>query len=94
MKKLITAIKSIKIETTKKLLIFTDLLLAISVAFTFAGWFKGLEPSAIVQLDIGLIGLSATLHGFYVWKSKIENCAKYPNLTELIKSGVVSYNDL
>lgn len=86
--------KKAKIETTKKLLIFTDGLLSLSVITTFIGWFINKEPSSIVQLDVALIGLSATLHSFYIWKSKVENCNKYPNITKLIEMGAIKLNDI
>lgn len=81
-----------RIETTKKLLIFTDTLLILCVILTFIGWFKGYEPSSIVTLDISVIGLTTALHSFYIWKAKNENCQKNVDVNAFIAQyGVEAY---
>lgn len=81
-----------RIETTKKLLIFTDTLVTLSLIVTFIGWFKFLDVSSIVTLDISVIGLAATMHGFYIWKAKHENCQKNVDVNAFISQyGVEAY---
>lgn len=81
-----------RIETTKKLLIFVDVLLTISVVLTFVGWMKGFEPSSMVTLDISLVGLTTAMHSFYVWKAKHENCQKNVDVNAFIQQyGVEAY---
>ena len=81
-----------RMETTKKLLLFTDGLLLVCLAATFFGWFKMLEVSSIVTLDISVIGMSTALHGFYIWKAKHENCQKNVDVNAFIEQyGVDAY---
>lgn len=82
----------IKIETTKKLLLFTDTLLVLCLIVTFIGWFKLLDMSSVVTLDISVIGMSTALHSFYIWKAKHENCQKNIDVNSFIdKYGVDAY---
>lgn len=84
---------TIKIETTKKLLLFTDTLLVLCLITTFVGWFKMLDMSSIVTLDISVIGMSTALHSFYIWKAKHENCQKNIDVNSFIdKYGVEAYH--
>lgn len=66
-----------KIEASKKIVIFCDVLTACSVITTFIGWLAGYEPSGLDGIVTAVIALSAAAHSFYFWKAKAENLKKY-----------------
>ncbi len=68
-----------KIETSKKLLIFADVMsVAVMVISTVAVFYLQ-DTSPLEFLIPAVFGLTATSHGFYYWKAKNENIAKYGN---------------
>lgn len=81
-----------KMETTKKLLFFTDGLLIACIIASFVGWFNGFEVSSIVTLDISVIGMCTALHSFYIWKAKHENCQKNVDVNSFLSQyGIEAY---
>lgn len=65
-----------KLETSKVLLIFCDVLTSIiSVAILFA-LYRGMDLSGTEPLVGGAYGLTSVAHGFYYNKAKLENSIK------------------
>lgn len=79
--------KNLKTETSKWILRFCDFILVITLSVTFYGWLQGFDILAMSEIIKSLCALCATAHGFYFWKSKVENCRKYPDVMECILSG-------
>ena len=71
--------KNQKTETSKKLLLFSDILAVSVTAITVAAVFVLQDPSPLEFLIPAVFGLAATSHGFYYWKAKNENMAKHGN---------------
>ncbi len=66
-------------ETSKRLLKFSDCLaVAVTVISTVAVFYLK-DPTPLEYLIPAVFGLTATSHGFYYWKAKNENIAKYGN---------------
>lgn len=82
-----------KIESSKKIVLFCDILLSLSVIITFIALFLNIEISSATQIITALVGLSAAGHSFYFWKARTENMRKYPDIMKLIENGAVTYND-
>ena len=66
-----------KIETSKILLILTNITAGIVMVATLAAVFILRETSALAFLIPSVFGLTASVNGFYLWKAKNENLAKY-----------------
>ena len=66
-----------KTETSKKILRYCDILLALTVAATIISKYTGIDVSDLAQIVTALCGLSAAAHSFYYWKAKAENMRKY-----------------
>ena len=79
-----------KTETSKKLLIISDILTGIVAAIIAVFVFKDTTP--LMYLIPAAFGLSATSHGFYYWKAKAENLQKFGR-TDLIDGGDFENND-
>lgn len=69
--------KNRRIETSKKIVLFNDILMVICITTCFICKFVGLEISDMTEIIVAVIGLSAVGHGFYFWKAKAENLHKY-----------------
>lgn len=85
--------KQKKLESSKKILIFSDILLSLVVLFTFIALFLNIPVEGIVQLDVALIGLSTMAHSFYFWKAKCENIRKNPDISKLIEQGIIDLEE-
>lgn len=81
-------LKIFRTETSKWILRFCDGVLLATLIMIFIGWFQMLDVSYVVSLIQPLCGLCAAAHGFYFWKSKVENCRKYPDIMECLKNGI------
>ena len=68
--------KKKRIETSKKIVLYCDVMLSLAVIATFIALFMGLEVSSVVMLDGTLAGLVTAAHGFYYVKAKAENIIK------------------
>lgn len=68
--------KRCKIETSKKLLIFSDTMAAIVTFTVLIGWFKGLDLTGTEVIIGGIYAWVASAHGFYYNKAKFENGIK------------------
>lgn len=66
-----------RIETSKKILLFTDILAVVITIISVIAVFVLHDASPLSYLIPGIFGLTATSHGFYFWKAKAENIAKY-----------------
>lgn len=66
-----------KMETSKKILLFCDVMTAGSVIATLTALFMQIEVSGIAPVIESVVGLAAAAHGFYYWKAKAENMHKY-----------------
>lgn len=73
-----------RVETSKKILIFCDTIVTVSVAGAFIIALIGSDVMGISDIVVALIGLSAAAHSFYYWKAKAENLKKY-HLEDKIK---------
>lgn len=71
--------KKQKTETSKLLLLFSDILAVAVTAITVVAVFVLRETSPLEFLIPAVFGLTATSHGFYYWKAKNENIAKHGN---------------
>jgi hypothetical protein len=69
--------KKKRIETSKKIVLFNDILMVLCIAVCFICKFVGLDISDMTEIIVAVIGLSAVGHGFYFWKAKAENLHKY-----------------
>lgn len=68
-----------KIETSKKLLIYSDGLMTVVCIFAIIISFVCHDTSPFSYLIPAVAGLSTASHGFYYWKAKNENIQKYGN---------------
>ena len=66
-----------RIETSKKIVLFNDILMVVCIVTGFICKFVGIEISDMTEIVVSVIGLSAVGHGFYFWKAKAENLHKY-----------------
>lgn len=70
-------LKNLKnLEWSKKLLLFTEVLIIAVFVLTTIATFKGLVD-ALVALITGVFSLASIAFGFYYWKAKNENIRKY-----------------
>lgn len=65
-----------KIETSKKLLIFSDAMAVIVTFILFIGWFLDKDVNSMTPVVIGVYGWVTIAHGFYYNKAKAENIIK------------------
>ena len=72
--------KKKKTETSKILLIVSDILTGIVAATVIIAVFSLKDTSPLIYLIPAAFGLSATSHGFYYWKAKAENLQKFGRL--------------
>lgn len=64
-----------KLEFSKKLLVFTEILVMFVAAVSAIALFLGIsEP--LTALITGVFGLASMSFGFYFWKAKCENVKK------------------
>ena len=68
-----------KHETSKVLLLFSDILAVAVTVITTVAVFILKDSSPLSYLIPAVFGLAATSHGFYYWKAKNENIAKHGN---------------
>lgn len=68
-----------KKETSKELLKFTVAMVIIITIVTVIAVFVLGDAGPLEWLIGGIFGLASTAFGFYYWKAKNENCAKYGN---------------
>lgn len=66
-----------KMEMSKKLLIFSDIVVGIVIMGTFIAVFKFGDLSPLIYLIPGVFALASVAHGFYFWKAKCENLKKF-----------------
>ena len=69
-----------KIETSKILLIVSDVITGICTVAAIVAVFVIKDTTPLVYLIPAAYGLSATSHGFYYWKAKAENLQKLGRL--------------
>ncbi len=69
--------KKKKIETSKLLLIYSDMMSFAVTTVTIVAVFHSQNPEPLAYLIPAVFGLSATSHGFYYWKAKAENLNKW-----------------
>ena len=65
-----------KIETSKILLIVSDVMAAAVLIGTVVAVFVLQDATPLAYLIPAVFGLAATSHGFYYWKAKNENMIK------------------
>lgn len=68
-----------KVETSKKLLIFSVAMVMLITIVAVIAVFVLQDPGPLEFLIGGSFGLASTAFGFYYWKAKNENIAKYGN---------------
>ncbi len=68
-----------KKETSKQLLKFTVAMVIIITIVAVVAVFVLQDTGPLEFLIGGIFGLASTAFGFYYWKAKNENCAKYGN---------------
>lgn len=66
-----------KIETSKFLLLVSDLMAAITIVFTILAVFVLQDTSPLMYLIPAVFALASVSHGFYYWKAKAENLNKW-----------------
>lgn len=66
-----------KIETSKILLIVSDVMAAAVLIGTVVAVFVLQDATPLAYLIPAVFGLAATSHGFYYWKAKAENLNKW-----------------
>lgn len=66
-----------KKETSKILLIISDLMAAAVLIGTLVAVFVLGDTSPLAYLIPAAFGLATTSHGFYYWKAKAENMSKF-----------------
>lgn len=66
-------------ETSKQLLKFTVAMVIIITIVAVVAVFVLQDTGPLEFLIGGIFGLASTAFGFYYWKAKNENCAKYGN---------------
>ena len=71
--------RRLRAETSKVLLIFSDILAVAVMAITAVAVFVLKDSTPLEFLIPAVFGLTATSHGFYYWKAKNENIAKFGN---------------
>ena len=64
-------------ETSKRLLLFSDILAVTVTVISAVAVFVIGDTSPLEYLIPAVFGLAATSHGFYYWKAKNENIAKF-----------------
>lgn len=69
--------KKKKIETSKILLIVSDVMAAAVLIGTVVAVFVLQDATPLAYLIPAVFGLAATSHGFYYWKAKAENLSKW-----------------
>lgn len=72
-----------KVETSKRLLIFTVAMVIIITIVTVIAVFVIQDVTPLEFLIGGIFGLATTAFGFYYWKAKAENLAKYGRQDEI-----------
>lgn len=72
-----------KMETSKKLLIFAVAMVIIITIVTVIAVFVLQDATPLEFLIGGIFGLATTAFGFYYWKAKAENLAKYGRQDEI-----------
>lgn len=81
--------KKKRMEMSKILLIVSDMMVLVTLIFSFMAIFKMMDVSPLTYLIPGVFGLASVAHGFYFWKAKAENINKFkmsgqdPERTEL-----------
>ena len=66
-------------ETSKALLLFSDILAVAVTVISAVAVFVLKDAAPLEFLIPAVFGLTATSHGFYYWKAKNENIAKFGN---------------
>lgn len=74
---------AVRLEASKKIVIFCDVLTGMAVITTFIGWLAGYEPSGLDGIVTAVIALSGAAHSFYFWKAKAENLKKFGMLDKM-----------
>lgn len=74
------------VETSKKLLIISDILSGVCAAAALIAVFVLKDTSPFAYLIPAAFGLSATSHGFYYWKAKAENLQKFGRGNEITEN--------
>lgn len=69
--------KKKKIETSKLLLLISDLMAAVVLVSAIVAVFVLRDASPLMYLIPAVFGLAGTSHGFYYWKAKAENLNKW-----------------
>lgn len=74
-------------ETSKILLIISDIFSGVTIIGTFAAVFVIKDISPLIYLIPGVFALSSVAHGFYFWKAKAENLHKFDLDQKITMSG-------
>ena len=69
--------KKKKIETSKILLLVSDVMATAVLIGTVVAVFVLQDATPLAYLIPAVFGLAATSHGFYYWKAKAENLNKW-----------------
>lgn len=77
MRKYVSYRRKRTIETSKKLLRFSVAMVIFITIVTVIAVFVLQDPGPLEFLIGGIFGLASTAFGFYYWKAKNENIAKY-----------------
>jgi len=64
-------------ETSKKILIYCDVVTVLIILAAFIVALMGVDVSGLSEIVVAFIGLTAAAHSFYFWKAKAENMKKY-----------------
>lgn len=79
-------------ETSKKLLLFADILLVVVCTAAIVIAYVCRDTSPFAYIIPAVSGLAATSHGFYYWKAKNENMQKYgKNIEDNLENGGQDY---
>ena len=66
-----------RIETSKFLLLISDIMAITVMLFTFLAVFVLEDTTPLAYLIPAVFALASTSHGFYYWKAKAENLNKW-----------------
>lgn len=87
--------KKKKIETSKLLLIVSDVMTAVVLTSTIVAVFILRDATPLEFLIPAVFALASASHGFYYWKAKAENLNKWgqgSNITDLREEETDQWN--
>ena len=84
-----------KVETSKLLLIVSDVMAAVVLVSAIVAVFILRDPTPLEYLIPAVFALASASHGFYYWKAKAENLNKWgqgSNITDLREEETDQWN--